>query len=170
MRLGRFALLLLLLSLGRHAPAQEPAPGTLTPERLARAWCGVFRWRGDDQDQNYTMAFTSVTRRTDGRIEASGPGRNRIVAPAAFRSRTVDMTVRAVIDPVTRNVEIWERTPSFVPDYWTDEPFVGTLAQDLQSMVLTSRWEKDRRLLGDMILHARPAHARPDEPCGVPSS
>jgi hypothetical protein len=152
--------------------AEQPAapPDHSFIERLPRSWCGVFRWRGDDQDQHYTLAFTSVTRRASGTIDASGPGRNRIVGPETDPTRTIETTVRAVIDPVTRRVEIWERTATDLPNYDTTEPFVGTLAEDLQSMRMISRWSKDPRLLGDIVFHARPARAGPDEPCGAPSS
>ena len=162
----------ILLFSATIAAAEKPAAPSDQSfiERLPRSWCGVFRWRGDSQDQHYTLAFTFVTRRASGTIDANGPGRNQIVAPEPTPTRTIDITVRAVIDPVTRRVEIWEHTSTTLPNYDTSEPFTGTLADDLQSMRLISHWRKDRRLLGDMVLHARPASAHVNDPCGTPSS
>ena len=41
-----------------ETPAAPPDHGFI--ERLPRSWCGVFRWRGDDQDQHYTSALKAT--------------------------------------------------------------------------------------------------------------
>jgi hypothetical protein len=161
MRLGRFALLFLLLPLGPPAQAQEPAPGTLTPERLPRGWCGVFRWDSDGIAQYITLSFVRVERRADGKIEAFGPGLVRTY-------RTTRITMRAVIDPITRAVEMFERLMDDTPNWVDDGVHAGELSADFETMrlVWTTRGTGER---GRMVLTARPPQADLRQDCGLPS-
>jgi hypothetical protein len=131
-------------------------------ERFPRAWCGTFRWDGGAMDQHVTLAFERIELRADGKVEASGPGLVRA-------GRTVRFTMRAVIEPETRRVEMFESVPPGTVGYVTDGSHVGTLAADLGSvrLVWTTRGTGER---GTMELLARPADADIAQPCGPPSS
>lgn len=163
---GRAALLLLLLA-AAFAPcagAQEraPPPASITAETLPRGWCGVFRWHGDPFEQHVTIVFTKVAARPDGRIEATGPGLVR-----SYRHTKVAW--RAVIDPATRRVELFETLLDDTPHYVTDGVHEGPLDADLGTMRLV--WTTRRTgKTGAMDLTARPAGADLEQVCGVPSA
>ena len=161
--LRRGAALFLLLTLGAGAAAEPPAsPERAFLDRLPLAWCGIFRWDGDAQEQRVTLAFPRFEQRADGRLEADGPGILRSYRIVPFR-------MRAVVDPATRRVEMFEALDIPMSDYVTDGSHVGELAADLQSMrlVWTTRGTGKR---GAMELFARPATADLAQPCGPPSS
>lgn len=146
------------------AAAEPPAAATGQEfrERLPRAWCGTFRWDGSDIDQHVTIAFHRIERRADGMLEASGPGLVR-------SHRVVPFDIRAVIDPATRRIEMFESVDVPMSDYVTDGSHVGELAPDLHSMrlVWTTRGSGTR---GAMELRARPARADLAQSCAPPSS
>jgi hypothetical protein len=165
MRLFRAAALFAFLSfLPIVALAQQlaapPEPGFLA--QLPRAWCGVFRWDADRISQHVTIRFDRAEPRADGKIEATGPGLVKTDRVVAFR-------VRAIIDPATLAIEIFESLETVVPNYVTDGSHVGALAAGLQSMrlVWTTRGTAQR---GTMELNARPAEADLAQPCAPPSS
>lgn len=163
MRLIRAAAIAFLVSLPAAAIAQQlAAPQQGFIERLPRAWCGVFRWDADQIAQHVMIQFDRVETRADGKIEAKGPGLVRT-------DRTVPFIMRAVIDPSTRAIELFESLEIQVPGYVTDGSHVGELAADLQSMrvVWTTRGTRQR---GKMELTARPARAELAQACAPPSS
>lgn len=163
MRFACCAAALVLFAASGHAQAQQPTPTDRSlVEQLPRAWCGTFRWEGESGGQRVTIAFDRVERRADGKIEASGVGQ-------VVTERTVRFTARAVIEPETRQVEMFEEVPPGTPGYVSDGSHVGTLAADLQTMrlVWTTRGTGER---GSMELVARPPQADLTQPCGQPST
>ena len=163
MRLFRAAAAVALLLSGPATAQQLAAPPELGfAARMPRAWCGVFRWDHDQIAQHVTIRFDRFEARADGKIEATGPGLVRT-------GRTVPFIMRAVIDPATRAIELFESLEAPVPGYVTDGSHVGELAADLQSMrvVWTTRGTAER---GAMELNARPAAAELAQACAPPSS
>ena len=156
------AAFLFLLSLPAAAQQLAAPPEHGFVERLPRAWCGVFRWDGGGGAQHVTIQFNRVETRADGKIEATGPGLVRT-------DRTVPFLIRAVIDPATRAIELFESLEAPVPGYVTDGSHVGALEPDLQAMrvVWTTRGTGQR---GAMELNARPARAELAQACAPPSS
>ena len=165
-RLAGYAAALALLAAAAaasgHAQTQPAPPDRSLVEQLPRAWCGTFRWDGGGDDQRVTITFDRVELGADGKIEATGPGLVRT-------SRTVRFSVRTVIEPETRRIEMFESVAPGTPGYITDGSHVGELAADLQSMRLawTTRGTGER---GSMELIARPPPADLTQPCGRPSS
>lgn len=160
------ALILLLALPASVASAQDAAPDGFV-ERLPRAWCGSFRWEDDARDQLVTIAFTRVVARPDGKIEADGPGLVRYLDEPP--SEAIPFRIRAVIEPATRRIEMFESIDVPRPGYVTDGSHVGELVPDLQSMrlVWTTRSTGKR---GDLELGARPARAELAQACAPPAS
>ncbi len=158
------AMLLLVLPAAAETPRQGDAAFA---ERLPRAWCGVFRWDGDPREQHVTVKFARFATRADGTVEAEGPGlvRYEDETPA----QAVSFRMRAVIDPMTRRIEMFESIAAPRADYVTSGSHLGTLAPDLQSMntVWTTRGTGRR---GTMRMNARPAAADLTQGCAPPSS
>ncbi len=168
MRPARILSALLLLILPSLAAAEAPRSGERPfAERLPRAWCGVFRWDGDAREQHVTIRFGRFASRADGAIEAEGPGLVRYEDEAPEQG--VRFRMRAVIDPATRRIEMFERIDVPRSDYVTDGSHLGTLAPDLQSMstVWTTRGTGRR---GSMRLNARPDEADLAAGCAPPAS
>jgi len=161
------ALILLLALPATVATAQEAAPERAFVERLPRAWCGSFRWEDDVREQLVTIAFTRVVVLPDGKIEADGPGLVRYQDEPA--SEAIPFRIRAVIEPATRRIEMFEAIDVPRPGYVTDGSHVGELVPDLQSMrlVWTTRSTGKR---GDLELGARPARADLALACAPPAS
>ena len=162
------AAILLLLILAPPASAEAPKSGELPfADRVPRAWCGVFRWVGDTREQHVTIKFGRFAPRADGAIEAEGPGLVRYEDEPP--ERAIPFRMRAVIDPVTRRIEMFERIDVPRSDYVTNGSHLGTLAPDLQSMstVWTTR-DIGRR--GALRMNARPEEADLARGCAPPSS
>jgi hypothetical protein len=162
LRIARYAALVIFAA-SASGHAQQPTPTNRDlVERLPRAWCGTFRWEASSDEQRVTITFDRVALLADGKIEAAGPGLVRT-------SRTVRFTARAVIEPDTLRVDMFEEVPPTTTGYITDGSHVGELAADLQSMRLawTTRATGER---GSMELVARPPQADLTQPCGRPSS
>jgi hypothetical protein len=161
--------LLLLVCLPAAARADQPPPAEAPAflDRMPRAWCGVFRWEGDDRAQHVTIIFRRASLRADGRIEADGPGLVRYEDEPD--SQAVRFHMRAVVDPATRRIEMFESIDVPRADYVTDGSHVGALAADLQSMqtVWTTRGTGRR---GALHMNARPAHADLAQACAPASS
>ena len=158
---------LLLLLLPAMARAEPPKVEAGMADRVPRAWCGVFRWEGDAREQHVTIKFARLAPRADGAIEADGPGLVRYEDEAP--SQAVPFRMRAVIDPGTRRIEMFESIDAPRADYVTSGSHVGTLAPDLRTMntVWTTRGTGRR---GTMHLNARPAEADLAQGCAPPSS
>ena len=169
MRLLRAApALLLLIALPAVLAAEPPKPGEPAfLDRVPRAWCGVFRWDGDAREQHVTIRFERIAARADGTIEAHGPGLVRYEDEAPRQA--VRFRIRAVIEPATRRIEMFERIDTPRSDYVTDGSHLGTLAADLQSLgaVWTTRSTGKR---GALRMNARPAQADLTQGCAPPSS
>lgn len=132
-------------------PAGATPPQDALENPLPRAWSGDFRWRGSPAGppQHYAIEFTCVEKRADGKIEATGP--------AEVRTGQVNkIHVRAVIDPVSRAVEMFEiLTPATGPGFTTDGSHSGALDADLKRMRL--EWTQNGSgAKGDLVLTAAP--------------
>ena len=169
MRACRF---LLLAVLGAVSPPVLAAPPPDAFEiALPRSWVGQFHWRGGPPGlpQHYAIEFTCIEQRADGRIEATGP--------AEVRAGSVNkLEVRAIFDPATRAVEMFERrTPATGPGFTTDGIHRGALDADLRRMHLV--WKQNGSgAQGDLVLLAAPETAKragrnaPLPPCRRPAS
>ena len=169
MRRVRAALaLLLLFALPAVSAAEPPKPGEPAfDERVPRAWCGVFRWEGDAREQHVTIKFERVVARADGALEAEGPGLVRFEDEAP--GQAVRFRIRAVIDPATRRIEMFESIDTPRSDYVTDGSHVGTLSDDLQSF--SAAWTtRSTGMRGALRMNARPAEADLTQGCAPPSS
>jgi hypothetical protein len=168
MRLLRAAARFLLsFCLAAAASAQQQPGEASVVDRLPRAWCGVFRWDDDTREQYVTIAFARVSAGAEGRIMAEGSGLVRYTdEPPA---KAVPFRIRAIIEPATRRIELFEALDVPRIDYVTDGSHVGDLAPDLRSMrtVWTTRGTGHR---GTMELHARPAQADLAQTCAPLSS
>lgn len=158
---------LLLLLLPAIAQAEPPKAEAAFADRLPRAWCGVFRWDGDAREQHVTIRFARFAARADGAIVAEGPGLVRYEDEAP--GQAVPFRIRAVIEPGTRRIELFESIDKPRVDYVTDGSHAGTLAPDLRTMntVWTTRGTGRR---GTMHLNARPSEADLAQSCAPPSS
>lgn len=167
MRKFRAAALILFLFAPAGAAAQAPPADPAFADRLPRAWCGIFRWEGDLREQHVTIAFARVAVRAGGNIEAEGPGLVRYQDEPP--SQAVPFRIRAVIEPATRRIEMFESIETPRVDYVTDGSHVGVLADDLQSLrsVWTTRGTGRR---GTLQMNGRPAHADLRQGCAPPSS
>ena len=161
------ALILLLTLPAPAAMAQDAAPERSFVERLPRAWCGSFRWDDDAREQLVTIAFTRVAVLADGKIEADGPGLVRYQDEPA--SQAIPFRIRAVIEPGTRRIEMFESIDVPRANYVTDGSHVGALVPDLQSMRLVWTTRSDGRR-GALELGARPARAELAHACAPPAS
>lgn len=162
MRLFRAAAALLLLLLPEAPRAEAPFA-----ERVPRAWCGAFRWDGDPREQHVTIRFARIAQRADGGIEAEGPALVRFDGEPP--DRAIPFRMRAVINPATRRIEMFESIDAPRADFVTDGSHVGTLAADLRTMntVWTTRGTGRR---GAMHMTARPEQADLAQGCAPPSS
>lgn len=168
MHTARVLAALIVAALPAFAAAEAPKTGVRPfAERVPRAWCGVFRWDGDAREQHVTIRFDRFAARADGAIEAEGPGLVRYEDEPPERG--VPFRMRAVIDPLTRRIEMFERIGVPRSDYVTDGSHLGVLAPDLQSMrtVWTTRGTGKR---GAMRMNARPDEADLTQGCAPPSS
>lgn len=167
MRTPRAAALLMLI-LAPAATAETPIPGEPAfAERVPRAWCGTFRWEGEAREQHVTIKFGRFAARGDGAVESEGPGLVRYEDEPP--DRAVRFRMRAVIDPATRRIELFERIDVPRSDYVTDGSHLGTVSPDLQSMstVWTTRGTGRR---GALRMNARPDEADLAQGCAPPSS
>jgi hypothetical protein len=167
MRLLRAAALLLLI-LPPAAMSETPKPGAPAfADRVPRAWCGVFRWESEAREQHVTIKFDRFAARDGGTVEAEGPGLVRY--EDELPDRAIPFRMRAVIDPATRRIEMFERIDVPRSDYVTDGSHLGTLAPDLRSMstVWITRGSGKR---GAMRMNARPDEADLAQGCAPPSS
>lgn len=146
MRAFRILLLLLVIA---APPAAAAPPHEAIEKALPRVWSGKFQWRGSQGLQHYTIEFTCIEKRTDGRIEASGPAEVRT-------GGVTRIDVRAIIDPVSRAVEMFEiLTPATGPGFTTDGSHRGALDADLRRMRL--EWTQNGSgAKGDLELSAAP--------------
>jgi hypothetical protein len=105
-----FRVLLLLLITAAAPPASAAPPQDALEKTLPRVWSGKFHWRGSHgQPQHYAIEFTCIERRADGMIETTGPAEVRT-------GRVSRIEVRAIIDPVSRAVQMFEiLTPATGP-------------------------------------------------------
>lgn len=142
-----FRILLLLLAIAAPPAAAAP-PHEAFEKTLPRVWSGKFQWRGSQGFQHYTITFTCIEKRTDGRIEVSGPA--EVLTGGATR-----IEVRAIIDPASRSVEMFEiLTPVTVPGFTTDGSHRGALDAGLKRMRL--EWTQNGTgAKGDLELTAR---------------
>lgn len=147
------AFMLLLAAATARPAAATPAEDALE-NALPRNWSGTFHWRGSRRlPQRYAIEFACIEKRADGMIEATGP--------AQVRSGQVNkIEVRAVIDPVTRAVEMFEiLTPATGPGFTTDGSHRGMIASDLKRMRLV--WTQNGSgAQGDLELTAPEAGER----------
>ena len=143
-----FRVLLLLLATAAPPAAAAP-PQDALEAALPRVWSGTFQWRGSQGLQHYVIEFTCIEKRADGKIEATGPAEVR--AGAINR-----IEVRAIIDPVSRAVEMFEiQTPATGPGFTTDGSHRGALEADLRRMRL--EWTQNGSgAKGDLVLTATP--------------
>lgn len=152
-------------------PAGATPPQDALESALPRVWSGNFHWRGgpDGLPQHYAIEFTCIEKRADGKIEASGP--------AEVRAGQVNkINVRAIIDPASRAVEMFEiLTPATGPGFTTDGLHRGTLDADLKHMRL--EWTQNGSdAKGDLVLTATPDAAgrigreREGTPCRQPAA
>jgi hypothetical protein len=167
MRLSRAFPVVLLAILPAALRAEAPKVEAAFADRVPRAWCGVFRWEGETREQHVTIRFNRFVARAGGTIEADGPGLVRYEDEPP--DQAVRFRMRAVIDPATRRIEMFERIDVPRSDYVTDGSHVGQLAADLQSMstVWTTRGTGRR---GAMRMNARPEQADLTQGCAPPSS
>jgi hypothetical protein len=158
---------LLLAILPAALRAEPPKAGAMFADRLPRAWCGVFRWEGDTREQHVAIRFERIAAGGAGTIEAEGPGlvRHEDEPP----DRAVSFRIRAVIDPATRGIEMFESIDAPRPDYVTDGSHVGVLAADLRSISATWTTRGTGRR-GSLRLNARPHEADLAQGCAPPSS
>ncbi len=167
MRLAGAASALLLIALPAASPADTPRAATAFADRLPRAWCGVFRWEGEAREQHVTIRLDRVAARADGAVEGDGPGLVRYEDEPPVQA--VPFHMRAVVDPATRRIEMYESIDRPRADYVVDGSHVGTLAADLQS--LTAVWTtRSTGRRGALRMNARPAEADLAQPCAPPSS
>ncbi len=131
----------------------------MTPQALAavmpRAFGGFFRWRSGGGLQTWLIQFDQVKPLDDGSVEASGQGTN-----IAGRSRT-QVDVRAVIDPATLRLEMWESNPrgGDLENYVIDGKYRGRLSDDLRR--LEAGWISDSNdNAGDLIMIANDEESR----------
>ncbi len=165
--IARAASVLLLIALPAASPAETPRADPAFAERLPRAWCGVFRWDNETREQHVTIRFDRVAARADGTIEADGPGLVRYEdEPPA---QAVPFHMRAVVDPWTWRIEMFESIERPRADYVVDGSHVGTLAADLQSLAAVWTTRSTGRL-GRLRMNARPVAADLAQPCAPPSS
>ena len=161
------ALILLLTLAAPAATAQDAAPERAFAERLPRAWCGSFRWEDEAREQLVTIAFTRVAVLPDGKIEADGPGLVRYQDEP--ESQAIPFRIRALIEPGSRRIEMFESIDTPRTDYVTDGSHVGELVPDLQSMRLVWTTRSNGRR-GALDLGARPARADLALACAPPAS
>ncbi len=161
------AIVLLLIATPATAVAQQAPAEPGFAERLPRHWCGLFRWEGEALEQVVRIAFTRAAFRADGRFELNGDGRVRYRHEP--HGETVPFRMRAIVEPATRRIEMFEALDAPRPDYVTDGSHVGELAPDLQSMRLVWTTRSTGRR-GALELYSRPPAAELAQECGVPSS
>lgn len=114
-------------------------------ESLPHTWCGIFRWSSDNQIQHVSLRFEQSRTAPDGRVELVGSG-------VYSTDRRVVITVRAVVDPNDRSIEIWESNPS-AAGFTTEGSHVGRLTPDLQT--IRARWRpRGAGPSGALVLHA----------------
>lgn len=167
MRACRFLILALIAAVA--APAGATPPHDALEAALPRLWAGQFHWRGGPAGlpQHYAIEFTCMEKRSDGLIEAAGP--------AEVRAGSVNkIEVRAIIDPASRAVEMFEiLTPATGPAFTTDGSHRGALDTELKRMRLV--WTQNGSgAKGDMVLLAVPEtadrRAAPLPPCRRPGA
>ncbi len=158
-RLG--SLLAIIVLVWAPAPsAAQPATGAgMAPEAFAaimpRAFGGFFRWRSGGGLQTWLIQFEQVKPLGDGSVEATGQGTN-----IAGQSRT-QVDVRAVIDPATLRLEMWESNPrgGDLENYVTDGTYRGRLSEDLRR--LEAGWSSEASdNAGDLIMIANDEESR----------
>mgnify|MGYP001242791260 CR=1 FL=1 len=143
--------LFLVLIAAASPPAGATPPHDALETALPRVWSGNFHWRGGPAGlpQHYAIEFTCIEKRADGKIEATGP--------AEVRTGQVNrIDVRAIIDPVSRAVEMFEiMTPATGLGFTTDGAHRGALDADLRRMRL--EWTQNGSgAKGDLVLTAEP--------------
>ncbi len=145
-------------------PTPAVADAGAVVEKLPRAWCGEYRWRGDPLVQRFAIAFATVTvRHEDGRVIAGGR------AIIAVPGRRYALMVSAVIDPKTRRIELREHRPEpDSPDFTTDGVHRGAVGPRWQSIraVWTQNGTGEK---GDLVLHAVGGTGERPPACGHPS-
>lgn len=133
-------------------------------DKLPRAWCGVYRWRGDPVIQRFAIAFSTVSvRHKDGRVIAGGK------AIITVPGRRYALSVSAVIDPETRRIELREhRAEPDTPDFTTDGAHRGAIGRRWRSIraVWTQNGTGEQ---GDLVLHAVGKTGATLPACGKPS-
>lgn len=167
MRACRFLILALIAAVA--APAGATPPHDALETALPRIWAGHFHWRGGPPGltQHYAIEFTCMEKRPDGLIEAAGP--------AEVRAGSVNkIDVRAIFDPTTRAVEMYEiLTPATGPAFTTDGSHRGALDSGLTRMRLV--WTQNGSgAKGDLVLMAvagtADRSAAPLPPCRRPGA
>ncbi len=145
-----FRVLVFVLIAAASLPAGATPPQDALENVLPRVWSGTFHWRGSPGlPQHYAIEFTCIEKRADGMIEATGP--------AEVRTGAINrIDVRAIIDPATRGVEMFEiLTPATGPGFTTDGSHRGALDGDLRRMRL--EWTQNGSgAKGDLVLAAGP--------------
>jgi hypothetical protein len=139
--------LILVLMLSSAAPASS-AEARAVAARLCRDFAGAYQWHGDPVVQRVAIRFDSVRAGGGGAVEARGGGRYEMPG------QVTDIRVRAVIDPVTFEIELWESDPS-QPDFTTDGSHRGNLTEDLAEIIAT--WIGADGKQGELRLRAHPS-------------
>jgi hypothetical protein len=123
--------------------ANEPSTFETT---LPKIFAGEFRWYGDSIAQKVHIMINLTRRQDDSqRIELIGCGRYDAAG------RVTNIGVRMIIDPRTREIEIWEFDPRGPASFTTDGSHKGKLADDSQGIdaewTTRSTGQKGRLLL-----------------------
>jgi hypothetical protein len=106
--------------------ANEPSTFETT---LPKIFAGEFRWYGDSIAQKVQIMINLTRRQDDSqRIELIGCGRYDAAG------RVTNIGVRMIIDPRTREIEIWEFDPRGPASFTTDGSHKGKLVDDLQGI------------------------------------
>lgn len=132
----------------RAAAGSAPSADTIAVV-LPRAFGGLFRWRDAPGLQTVLVRFSRVRVTSDGLVEATGRGTNF----TGVRVTTFD--VRALIDPDTLGLRMWETNPSGdnIEGYVTDGLYEGRVSEDLRR--LEARWRTNGNGdAGDLVLIA----------------
>jgi hypothetical protein len=114
-------------------------------QKLPINFAGYYQWRGSNKKQNVKIEFKKIYLSAGNKIEIIGSGTYQ-------GSRLVKINIRAVLDPETLEIELWERDPSD-PKFITNGSHRGRLTQNLQKIeaVWTSQSTNKK---GDLVLEA----------------
>jgi len=106
------------------------AEATELADALPRRFKGVYKWNDRKFGSDVVIKFTSVSA-GNGLVWAEGEGRH---VEDDFRT---DVGIEMVIDPQTRAVEMWEKSPEGTrsnPKFTINGSYRGEIAPDLKTI------------------------------------